>query len=48
MIIANKRKICEVFVIYNSSTATEARATSNQKHISFRKSIKREETAYPT
>ena len=36
------------FVIYNSSTATEPRATSNQKLISFRKGIKREETAYPT
>ena len=36
------------FVIYNSSTATELRATSNQKLISFRKGIKREETAYPT
>ena len=36
------------FVIYNSSTATEPRATSNQKQISFRKRIKREETAYPT
>ena len=36
------------FVIYNSSTATQPRATSNQKLISFRKGIKREETAYPT
>ena len=36
------------FVIYNSSTATEPRATSNQKLISSRKGIKREETAYPT
>ena len=36
------------FVILNSSTATEPRATSNQKLISFRKAIKREETAYPT
>ena len=36
------------FVIYNSCTATEPRATSNQKLISFRKGIKREETAYPT
>ena len=35
-------------VIYNSSTATQPRATSNQKLISFRKGIKREETAYPT
>ena len=36
------------FVIYNSSTATEPRASSNQKLIRFRKGIKREETAYPT
>ena len=36
------------FVIYNSSTAIQPRATSNQKLISFRKGIKREETAYPT
>ena len=36
------------YVIYHSSTATEPRATSNQKLISFRKGIKREETAYPT
>ena len=38
------------FVIYNSSTATEPRATSSQKltPISFRKGIKREETVYPT
>ena len=36
------------FVIYNSSTATEPRNTSNQKLVSFRKGIKREETAYPT
>ena len=36
------------FVIYNSSTAAQPRATSNQKLISFRKGIKREETAYPT
>ena len=36
------------FVIYNSSPATEPRATSNQKRISFRKGIKREKTAYPT
>ena len=35
------------FVIYHSSTATEPRATSNRKLISFRKGIKREETAYP-
>ena len=36
------------FVIYNSSTATQPRATSNQKLIGFRKGIKREEPAYPT
>ena len=36
------------FVIYHSSTATEPRNTSNQKLISFRKGIKREEAAYPT
>ena len=36
------------FVIYHSSTATEPRSTSNQKLVSFRKGIKREETAYPT
>ena len=35
-------------VIYHSSTATEPRNTSNQKLVSFRKYIKREETAYPT
>ena len=36
------------FVIYHSSTASEPRNTSNQKLDSFRKDIKREETAYPT
>ena len=36
------------FVIYHSSTATEPRNTSNQKLVSFRKGIKRGETAYPT
>ena len=36
------------FVIYHSSTATEPRNTSNQNLVSFRKGIKREETAYPT
>ena len=36
------------FVIYRSSTATESRNTSNQKLVSFRKGIKREEPAYPT
>ena len=36
------------FVIYHSSTATEPRNTSNQKLVSFRKGIKREETSYPT
>ena len=36
------------YVIYQSSTATELRNTSNQKLVSFRKGIKREETSYPT
>ena len=36
------------FVIYQSSTATEPRNTSNQKLASLRKGIKREETLYPT
>ena len=36
------------YVIYHSSTATEPRNTSNQKLVSFRKGIKREETSYPT
>ena len=36
------------YVIYHSSTATEPRNTSNQKLVSFRKAIKREETSYPT
>ena len=36
------------FAIYHSYTATEPRNTSNQKLDSFRKGIKREETAYPT
>ena len=36
------------FVIHHSSTATEPRNTSNQKLVSFRKGIKREETSYPT
>ena len=35
------------FVIYHFSTATEPRNTSNQNLVSFRKGIKREETAYP-
>ena len=35
-------------MLYHSSTATEPRNTSNQKLVSFRKGIKREETAYPT
>ena len=45
-----KRQKYMKFVIYNSSTATEPRATSSQKltPISFRKGIEREETAYPT
>ena len=36
------------FVIYHSSTSTEPRNTSNQNLDSFRKGIKKEETAYPT
>ena len=36
------------FVIYHSSTATEPRNTSNHKLASFRKSIERKETSYPT
>ena len=36
------------FGIFHSSTATEPRATSNQKLISFRKGIKKEATAYPS
>ena len=46
-LLQTKRKYMK-FVIYNSSTATQPRATSNQKLISSRKGIKREETAYPT
>ena len=36
------------FVIYHSSTATELRNTFNQKLITFRKGIKREEISCPT
>ena len=36
------------FVKYHSSTATEPSNTSNQKIVSYRKGIKREETAYLT
>ena len=36
------------FVVRHSSTATEPRHTSNQKLVSIRKGIKREETAFPT
>ena len=36
------------YVIYHSSTATEPRITSNQKLVSFRTGIKREEPSYPT
>ena len=36
------------FVTYHSSTATEPRQTPNQELVSFRKGIKREETAYHT
>ena len=35
------------YVIHHFSTATELRITSNQKLVSFRKCIKREETSYP-
>ena len=35
------------FVIYHSSNVPEPRQSSNQKLASFRKGIKREETAYP-
>ena len=37
-----------VGIVSHSSTAAEPRQTSNQKLASFRKGIKREETAYPT
>ena len=36
------------FVIYHSSNVTEPIQSSNQKLVSFKKCIKREETAYPT
>ena len=36
------------FVIYHSSNATKPRQTSNQKLVSFRECMRREETAYPT
>ena len=36
------------FVTYHSSSATKLRSTSNQKLVSFRKGIKREEASYPT
>ena len=36
------------FVMYHSSPAIEPRNTSNQKLVSFRKGIKREEIVYPT
>ena len=35
------------YVIYHFSTATELRIISNQKLVSFRKGIRREETSYP-
>ena len=35
-------------VVYHSSNATEPGQTSNQKLVSLRKGIKREETSYPT
>ena len=46
-LLQTRRKYMK-FVTYHSSTATEPRNTSNQKLVSFRKGIKREETAYPT
>ena len=42
-LLQTRRKYMK-FVTCNSSTATEPRATSNQKLLSFRKGIKREET----
>ena len=36
------------FVIYHSSATTEPRQTSNQKLVSFRKGIRREESVSPT
>ena len=38
------------YVIYTLSDGIESRPMSNQKHklVSFKKGIKREETAYPT
>ena len=47
MIIANQEKYMK-FVNYHSSTTTEPRNTSNQKLVSFRKGVKREETSYST
>ena len=44
MVIANKRKVHEISYL----AASEPRKTSNQKLVSFRKGIKREDTAYPT
>ena len=46
-LLQRRRKYMK-FAIYHSFTATEPRNTSNQKLVSFRKGIKREETAYPT
>ena len=46
-LLQTRRKYIK-FVIYHSSTATTLRNTSNQKLVSFRKGVKREETSYPT
>ena len=35
------------YVIYNSSDVKDSRPTPNQKLASFKKGIKREESAYP-
>ena len=36
------------YVIYNSSDVRDSRPTANQKLVSFKKGITREESAYPT
>ena len=46
-LLQTRRKYVK-FVIYHPSTATEPRNTYNQKFVSSRKGIKREETTYPT
>ena len=49
LVVSNQRKIYEI-VSYNLSDGAESRPISNQKQklVSFKKGIKREETAYPT